>query len=133
MEGDKVEVDLYQDVGFKQEIKHNVILRLFGINAPEIVGEGKAQGIAATEWLRDRLFSRPFSVITLKPDKYGDRYLALLIDRERAKSLALNVLSDMEVLYELPGKIDKFFPETVNSEVIRSGHAKPWDGTGKKP
>ena len=49
--------------------------RLAGINAPEVVGESKAAGLAAKAELERLLSLGPIVVRTEKSDKYG-RYLA---------------------------------------------------------
>lgn len=52
-----------------------VTFRLKGVNAPEVVGENKAQGLAAKAFLTDLLVTKPLKVVSYKTDKYG-RWLA---------------------------------------------------------
>jgi len=54
IDGDTVEMAI--DMGFKR-YSHE-ILRLAGINAPEVVGEGRAAGLRATDALANKLRGR---------------------------------------------------------------------------
>ncbi len=76
-------------------------LRLVRINAPEVTGESKADGIAARDWLRDRILGREVIIETIKDKrgKYG-RYLA-------------------EIWLEEHGA---FF--NINDELVARGHAE---------
>jgi micrococcal nuclease len=72
IDGDTIEVEI--DLGFK--IKHTTILRLIGINAPELpTPEGKA----AKEWLAKQIENQTVTIRTVKDkkEKYG-RYLAFV-------------------------------------------------------
>lgn len=53
-----------------------VDLRLLGINAPEVVGEQRAAGLAAAHWLTDLLAGRTLYVKTFKDRRSFTRYLA---------------------------------------------------------
>lgn len=87
-----------------------VIFRLNGLNTPEVVGEQKARGLLAKAALEELLRSGQIRVRSLKPDKYGGRFLA-------------------DVWVQQPDK-----PEiSVTEYMIESGHAKSYDGTGVKP
>lgn len=72
-------VDLAVDAGF--DIWFNARFRLYGINAAEIRTknlEEKARGLAAKDWLADKLKDKEIVIQTYKEDKqekYG-RYLA---------------------------------------------------------
>jgi micrococcal nuclease len=72
IDGDTIEVEV--DLGFK--IKHTTILRLSGINAPEL---RTPEGVAAKAWLVQRIEGKSVAVRTMKDkkEKYG-RYLALV-------------------------------------------------------
>ncbi len=72
IDGDTIEVEI--DLGFK--IKHTTILRLSGINAPEL---RTPEGVAAKAWLVQRIEGKSVAVRTFKDkkEKYG-RYLALV-------------------------------------------------------
>ena len=50
-DGDTCTVDI--DLGLGLTVK-NRVLRLYGINAPEMKGEEKSQGIVTRDWLLDR-------------------------------------------------------------------------------
>lgn len=84
------------DLGFSIATEQTV--RLAGINAPEVVGEDKAAGLAAKLWLIERLpVGTLVRVHTVKDnDKYG-RYLA-------------NVLVPGEAM-------------TINEQLVAAGHA----------
>lgn len=84
IDGDTVEAEI--DLGFHVTI--SVTLRLAGINAPEIRGAERPQGLAATRYLESLLDDlagdiRTLTVRTQKDvtEKYG-RYLAELIAGE---------------------------------------------------
>ncbi len=74
-DGDTIRVSL--DLGFDTWI-HNESIRLAGINAPEISGIERPEGIKSRDWLREKLpVGTPITVKTYrdKKEKYG-RYLA---------------------------------------------------------
>jgi len=73
-DGDTCRVDI--DLGLGVWIR-NEKLRLIRINAPEMTGTNQALGIAARDYLRDRIAGREVIVETVKDQrgKYG-RYLA---------------------------------------------------------
>lgn len=76
-DGDTLRTDI--DLGFSTWI-HNEPLRLYGIDAPEIRGEERPEGLIARDWLRSQLPPGTKIVIeTLKDsrEKYG-RYLAII-------------------------------------------------------
>lgn len=84
-----------------------VSIRIHGINAPEITGKEKPQGLLAREFLRSLV--KAGSVVRVRlhgADKYSGRVLG-----------------------------DVVLPDgsTVGQEMLRSGHAKPYDGKGPKP
>lgn len=74
IDGDTVVLDL--DLGCRVHIIETI--RILGINAPEVRGETKAAGDAATEWLEELLTDKPLIVRTHKDD--GDKYGRLLGD-----------------------------------------------------
>lgn len=94
IDGDTIEAVV--DLGF--DIKLRQIVRLAGINAPEVVGVSKPAGQAATAFLASLIGpNSPVLFRTEKPhDKYG-RYLAWVY---------------------LPAD-----PESVNEKMIKAGHA----------
>ena len=85
LDGDTVQVDL--DLGF--QLRFLAIIRLARINAPEVVGETKAAGIAATKAMAELLGcnyaigvvkggfapAKAITVRVLKADKYGGRWV----------------------------------------------------------
>ncbi len=73
-DGDTVRVDI--DMGFKCWIK-NEIIRLARINAPEIRGEERPQGLLSRDFLRGLILNKKVVLHTFKDEKgkYG-RYLA---------------------------------------------------------
>lgn len=78
VDGDTVEVDV--DLGF--QIHTKMMLRLYGINAPEMKGPSRAAGQAAKTFLKDLIqqYNGVLQVRTLQDaqEKYG-RYLAYLV------------------------------------------------------
>lgn len=86
--------------------------RFFGINCPEIHSTDpalKARGLKAKAEVERLCSLGPLRLLSYKPDKYG-RYLA-------------------DVYVTPPGK-----PEIwINQELIRQGHALPYNGDGVKP
>jgi micrococcal nuclease len=74
-DGDTIRVSL--DLGFDTWI-HNQALRLSGIDAPEISGVERHQGLVSRDWLREKLPIGTAVVVKTykdKKEKYG-RYLA---------------------------------------------------------
>ena len=103
IDGDTVEC--WVDFGFNHRWKMQV--RLFGINAPEVVGAQKTAGLAAKAHLEQLLSGPNLTLHSIKDqaDKYGGRYLG------------------------------EFWRDGVNlnQQMITDGHAVPWDGQGTKP
>lgn len=81
IDGDTVEARLdCGDLGFNLVLYTTQILRLHGINAPEVRGSQREQGLAATAHLKQLIdLYQPLVVETIKDKqgKYG-RYLAIL-------------------------------------------------------
>lgn len=76
VDGDTVWLNV--DLGFR--IHATVEFRLWGIDAPELVGESRDRGLASKHFLEDLLVHElgtplPLSVTATKADKYG-RWLA---------------------------------------------------------
>lgn len=86
--------------------------RFFGINCPEIHSTDpvlKDRGLKAKAEVERLLALGPIRLVSYRPDKYG-RWLA-------------------DVYVTPPGK-----PEIwVNQDLIRQGHALPYNGDGAKP
>ena len=73
-DGDTVTADI--DLGFS--FTHNdQKLRLFGIDAPEVRGDERPEGLEARDALRDRILGEEVTICSIKDEKgkYG-RYLA---------------------------------------------------------
>lgn len=64
------------DLGFMSHLK-KVKLRLYGINAPEVRGEERPEGLKARDWLREQILGKDVFIRTYKDKtgKYG-RWLA---------------------------------------------------------
>ncbi len=95
VDGDTVELTI--DVGF--QIRLDRMVRLRGINAPEVHGETKARGEQAAAYLFGLTVGRPLVVQTIldRDDKYG-RILGVLYDGET----------------------------NVNARMVADGHAVPY-------
>lgn len=102
IDGDTIDVDI--DLGFYVWIKKQRI-RLLGIDAPEVKGETRPEGLAATEHLKSLIEGESIILRTVKGDDGGDR------DDSFGRWLG--------TIYH--GDID------VNAEMIRSGYAKPYE------
>lgn len=66
-DGDSIRVDI--DLGFKIGM-HNQRVRLLGIDAPELRGDEREQGLITRDYLRDILQDKEVIIKTFK-DKYG--------------------------------------------------------------
>ena len=69
------------DLGFKAELR-GVKLRLFGIDAPEVRGKERPEGLKARDWLREQILDKSIRIKShdgkaLGVGKYG-RWLAEL-------------------------------------------------------
>lgn len=102
VDGDTIDVDI--DLGFYVWIKKQRI-RLFGIDAPEITGESRQEGLAATDHLKSLIEGESIILRTVKGADGRDR------DDSFGRWLG--------TVYH--GNID------VNAEMIRSGHAEPYE------
>lgn len=93
-DGDTITCDI--DLGFKVTLKDQK-LRLFGVDTPELRGKDKESGLAARDFLRDKILEKDITVVTLKDKKgkYGrwlakvykdDTYInSLLLEYDHAK------------------------------------------------
>jgi len=115
IDGDTLVVNL--DLGLR--ISTEVVVRLVGINAPELVGPTRAAGEAAKahaiQWLRatptreGEVFVR---TIKNPIDKYG-RWLAIIVPAREVEGVLVPVA------------------DTLNDAMVKAGHALPHDG-GRK-
>jgi len=72
IDGDTIVIEI--DLGFDLKLKQ--IVRIYGINAPEISGEDKKRGYQAKDLVVEEFNNEEIIAQTVKPhDKYG-RYLA---------------------------------------------------------
>lgn len=73
-DGDTITCDI--DCGFGVVLMKQKI-RLYGLNAPEVRGDSKEQGIVSRDKLRDRILNKEIRLKTIKDKKgkYG-RYIA---------------------------------------------------------
>lgn len=73
--------------------QHHQKIRLYGIDAPEIRGSERPEGLEARDYLSDRILYRQILIRTLrdKKGKYG-RWLGkiYLVDEETGKETCLN-------------------------------------------
>jgi len=69
-DADTVSIDI--DLGFNIWMKDQRF-RLYGIDAPEIRGDERADGLVARDWLRERILGNPVIVNSYKDSvgKYG--------------------------------------------------------------
>lgn len=104
IDGDTVQLDI--DCGFSIHV--HTIVRLLGINAPEVVGVQKAAGLAARAALAALLPPGAAVLITTQKDK-DDKYGRLLAQ-----------------IYLADGT-------TASDHMLESGHAAPYDGHGPRP
>ena len=86
-DGDTITADV--DLGFNSWLK-GVKFRLYGIDAPEVRGSEREDGLKARDWLRERILDKLLTIRSIKDTKgkYG-RWLATLHDE------AGNVIEDM--------------------------------------
>ena len=103
IDGDTIDVDV--DLGFYVWIKKQRI-RLFGIDAPEVTGETRQEGLAATEHLKLLIDGESIILRTVKGSDGGDR------DDSFGRWLGTIYHGDLD----------------VNAEMILSGHAVAYDG-----
>lgn len=96
-DADTITVDV--DLGFRSWLK-KVKIRLYGINAPEVRGIERPEGLIARDWLREQILGKPVVVHTYKDStgKYG-RWLA--------------------DVYPVGGG-----GESYNNQLVATGHAK---------
>lgn len=75
-DGDTVTVDI--DLGLFITLRQEKI-RLFGINAPEVTGASKPEGLKSRDALRQRVLNQQISLQTIKDrkEKYG-RWLGIV-------------------------------------------------------
>lgn len=102
-DGDTIRVDFDLGLDFKAE---NQRVRLIGVNTPEIKGRRRRAGIAARDFVRERILSRPVILQTQRDAKgrYG-RWLATCWYRYAESGPWTN----------------------LNAELLDTGHAEPME------
>ena len=114
VDGDTLVLDV--DLGFR--IRHEVVVRLAGIDAPEMVGAARPAGEAAKDFVKTWLAAKPWAVDEVHvrtakaPEKYG-RWLAVVLP-------TLNV-----------GGALVAGTESLNEALLAAGHAVPYAGGGR--
>lgn len=103
VDGDTVKLDV--DLGFS--IRQRMTLRLYGINAPEMVGATRAKGEAARDYLAKLIPADSFVTIRTHKDK-SDKYGRILAE-----------------IYA-PGALTHDTVYSVNQAMIDAGHAVPY-------
>jgi len=80
-DGDTITVDI--DLGFGIVLT-NQVLRLYGINTPEVRGKEKEEGKKVRDLLREEILNKDITIRTIKDKKgkYG-RWLAIVIHEEK--------------------------------------------------
>lgn len=75
-DGDTITVDI--DLGFDVNMR-SLKIRLFGINAPEVRGVSRTEGLLSRDALRARILDKDIVIRTIrdKQEKYG-RWLGLI-------------------------------------------------------
>ena len=88
-DGDTVTVDI--DLGFGVHLKKQR-LRLLGINAPEVRGDSRTQGLASRDFLRKKILKKNIVVKTHKDKKgkYGRLLAEIFLDKENINQLLLS-------------------------------------------
>lgn len=102
VDGDTIDVDI--DLGFYTWIKKQRI-RMFGIDAPEMRGDERPAGQAATEFLRDLIDGKTVILRTIKGKDGGDSR------GKYGRWLATVYIDGLD----------------VNQHMIDTGHAEPYD------
>jgi micrococcal nuclease len=86
VDGDTVWLDV--DLGFKIHV--TLDFRLLGINAPEMVGSSRVEGLKSKEALEKMLSLGPLTIYTEKSDKYGRWLATIKVALPENKSLDVN-------------------------------------------
>ena len=93
IDGDTIE-GTYQEQILDVNVTFKVHFRLYGIDAPEVRGEGKETGFKSRDWLKEKIEGQRVKLKLYGKDKYG-RWLA-----------------------------DIFFKgEHINKSIVEAGHA----------
>lgn len=88
-DGDTIKVDI--DLGFDVWLKDQTI-RLYGINAPEVKGESKTEGLIARDRLRDLVLNKDIVLETIRDskEKFGRWLGKLYVDSKCINEILLN-------------------------------------------
>lgn len=107
VDGDTMDVRLQRDLGFHGIVVFEQRVRLQGINAPALKSERGMKAFAfVNRWLTWPT-DNPLRVITHKPYKYGDEWMAEIINPVSGESLA--------------------------DALVKNELAVPWTGHGPRP
>lgn len=81
IDGDTIDVDI--DLGFFT-VLHAQRIRLYGIDAPELRGSERLEGLEAKAWLKQKIEGKEIELVTFKDakGKYG-RWLGVIYFRNR--------------------------------------------------
>ena len=79
----RVSIDLGFGIQWKGSDGNGLSIRLFGLNAPEIRGEERDEGLISRDALRDKILDKTIVLKTIKDatEKYG-RYLGIILTDE---------------------------------------------------
>ena len=103
IDGDSIVATLVRDIGFHGSTTFQQHLRLNRINTPPV---STPLGIAARLFVRDFTFGELLHVVTVKPYKYGDEWMA-------------EVTNDDD--------------DNLSDELVKRGFGVYWDGAGPRP
>ena len=67
-DGDSITVDI--SLGFDAKLEDQKI-RLFGLNAPEVRGKSRPEGLVSRDWLREQILGKTVWLETIKKKKNG--------------------------------------------------------------
>lgn len=76
----RVEINLGFGLKWKGSDGKGVVIRMMGINAPEMRGEDKEKGVISRDKLREKILDKVITLKTIKDssEKYG-RYLGIVL------------------------------------------------------
>jgi micrococcal nuclease len=77
----RVEIDLGFGLTWKGSDGKGVVIRLYGIDTPEVRGKSRPEGLISRDRLRERILNKKITLKTFKDStgKYG-RYLGVILD-----------------------------------------------------
>lgn len=110
-DADTITVDV--DLGFHQK-SEQIKLRLFGINAPEMRGPERPEGIVSRDWLRDEILDQEIVIRTYKDGRGKGKYGRWLAD----------IFASSDVVRDAQGRL-ALSPDAVsfNQKLVTNGLA----------